>query len=84
MGQRNLNSVSAMVNIPLASNAALRVVGITKKQDGYINNLDGFGDDGGIIDNETFRTMLSVDITEDLNLLYSYSMFDSSGTKCLC
>ena len=80
MGQRNLNSVSAMVNIPLLSNAALRVVGITKKQDGYINNLDGFGDDGGIIDNETFRAMLSVDITEDLNLLYTYSMFDSSGT----
>ena len=47
---------------------------------GYINNLDGFGDDGGIIDNETFRAMLSVDITEDLNLLYTYSMFDSSGT----
>ena len=80
MGQRNLNSVSAMVNIPLLSNAALRVVGITKKQDGYINNLDGFGDDGGIIDNETFRAMLSVDIAEDLNLLYTYSMFDSSGT----
>ena len=80
MGQRNLNSVSAMVNLPLTSNAALRVVGITKKQDGYINNLDGFGDDGGIIDNETFRAMLSVDITEDLNLLYTYSMFDSSGT----
>ena len=80
MGQRNLNSVAAMVNIPLASNAALRVVGITKKQDGYINNLDGFGDDGGIIDNETFRAMLSVDIVENLNLLYTYSMFDSSGT----
>jgi len=80
MGQRNLNSVSAMVNLPLTSNAALRVVGITKKQDGYINNLDGFSDDGGIIDNESFRAMLSVDITEDLNLLYSQSMFDSSGT----
>ena len=80
MGQRNLNSVSAMVNIPLASNAALRVVGISKKQDGYINNLDRLGDDGGIIDNETFRAMLSVDITEKLNLLYTYSMFDSSGT----
>ena len=25
-----------------------------------INNLDGFSDDGGIIDNETFRAMLSV------------------------
>ena len=80
MGQRNLNSVAAMVNVPLTSNAALRFVGITKKQDGYINNLDGFADDGGIIDNETFRAMLSVDITEDLNLLYTYSMFDSAGT----
>ena len=80
MGQRNLNSVSAMVNLPLTSNAALRIVGITKKQDGYINNLDGFSDDGGIIDNETFRAMLSVDITEDLNLLYTQSMFNSSGT----
>ena len=80
IGQRSLNSVSAMVNLPLTSNAALRVVGITKIQDGYINNLDGFSDDGGIIDNETFRAMLSVDITEDLNLLYTHSMFDSSGT----
>ena len=80
MGQRHLNSVSAMVNLPLTSNAALRIVGITKKQDGYINNLDGFSDDGGIIDNETFRAMLSVDITEDLNLLYTQSMFNSSGT----
>ena len=80
MGQRNLNSVAAMVNVPLTSNAAMRFVGITKKQDGYINNLDGFADDGGIIDNETFRAMLSVDITEDLNLLYTYSMFDSAGT----
>ena len=40
MGQRNLNSVAAMMNLPLTSNAAMRVVGITKKQDGYINNLD--------------------------------------------
>ena len=60
MGQRYLKSVAAMVNVPITSNAALRVVGITKKQNGYINNLDGFGEDGGIINNETFRAMLSV------------------------
>jgi len=80
MGQRALNSFSAMVNIPLTSNAAVRLVGIRKNQDGYINNLDGFGDDGGIIDNESFRTMLSIDITEAINLLYTHSTFDSSGT----
>ena len=34
MGQRNLNSVSTMINIPLTSNASLRVVGIDKTQDG--------------------------------------------------
>ena len=80
MGQRNSNSFSAMMNIPLTSNAALRVVGITKKEKGYINNLNLSGDNGGNIDNETFRAMLSVDLTKNLNLLYSYSTFDSSGS----
>ena len=47
MGQRNLNDVAVMVNLPLMSNAALRVVGMNKRQDGYINNLDGYGKDGG-------------------------------------
>jgi len=89
LGFRNLKSFAAMLNVPLTSNAALRVVGITKKQDGYIKNIDRFTDDGGInlspddggiIDNESFRAMLSIDITENLNLLYKYSMFDSGGT----
>ena len=51
MGQRNLNDLAVMLNMPISSKAALRVVGMTKQQDGYINNLDGFGKDGGIIDN---------------------------------
>ena len=68
MGQRTSNSFSAMMNIPLTSNAALRVVGITKKEKGYINNLNLSGDNGGNIDNETFRAMLSVDLTKNLNL----------------
>ena len=80
MGQRNLNDVAVMVNLPLMSNAALRVVGINKRQDGYINNLDGFGKDGGIIDNESIRVMLSVDVTDDLNFTYSLSSFNTSGT----
>lgn len=80
MGQRNLNDVAVMVNLPLMSNAALRVVGMNKRQDGYINNLDGFGKDGGIIDNESIRVMLSIDVTDDLNFNYSLSSFNTGGT----
>ena len=80
MGQRNLNDLAVMLNMPISSKAALRVVGMTKQQDGYINNLDGFGKDGGIIDNETMRAMLSLDVTDDLNMLFSISSFNTGGT----
>lgn len=80
MGQRNLNTVAAMTNIPLTSNAALRVVAMHKKQDGYIKNLDTFGKDSGDIDNFTGRAMLGIDISDRLNLLYTVSSFETSGT----
>ena len=80
MGQRNLNSVSTMINIPLTSNASLRVVGIDKTQDGYIKNLDSFGKNSGDIDNLSARAMLGVDITESLSMLYTVSTFQTDGT----
>ena len=80
MGQRNLNSVSTMINVPLTSNASLRFVGIDKTQDGYIKNLDSFGKNSGDIDNLSARAMLGVDITESLSMLYTVSTFQTDGT----
>ena len=80
MGQRFLTNIAAMTNIPLTSSAALRVVAMQKKQDGYIKNLDTFGKDSGQIDNFTGRAMLGIDFTDRLNLLYTLSTFETSGT----
>jgi iron complex outermembrane receptor protein len=80
MGQRNLNDLAVMLNIPISSNAAMRIVGMQKKQDGYINNLDSNGKDGGIVDNLSGRVMLSVDLSEDINILLTNSIFQTSGT----
>jgi iron complex outermembrane receptor protein len=80
IGQRNLNDVAAMVNLPITSNTALRIVSINKSQDGYIDNLDSIGMDGGMIDNESLRAMLSIDVTDNTNILLSHSTFNTDGT----
>jgi outer membrane receptor protein involved in Fe transport len=79
-GSYDERSVSGMINVPIApGTAAVRIAGLYKNNDGWLNNRSGTQPDGGQVESASIRASLLLTPTDTITNVFRISYDHAEG-----